>query len=159
MANQIKSMKKELSSVLNDARVMAFIQVVRRHGDATLGDVFELAKEMGIENLNVNDVFFGDLPSTGKSWAKNVKALPAVKKVAPAKESSELDTRTLKGRKKYDKTVFRALSKRGWRKAPDVREKVGGTPGQVRSSLARLIQSGSVEWEGRARATKYRKAS
>lgn len=157
MANQIKSMKKELTSVLNDAQIMAFIQVVRRHGDATLGDVFELAKELGIENLNVNDVFFGDLPSTGKGWAKkSAKALPAAKKVSAA---NELDTRTLKGRNKYDKTVFRALSKRGWRKAPAVRGKVGGSPGQVRSALARLIQSGSVEWQGKARATAYRKAS
>jgi len=153
-------MKKELSSVLNDAQVMAFIQVVRRHGDATLGDVFELAKEMGIDGLNVQDVFFGDLPSTGKGWAKKrAKALPAAAKVSAANEPAEPDTRTLKGRKKYDKTVFRALSKRGWRKAPHVREKVGGTPDQVRSSLARLIESGSVIWQGRARATEYRKAS
>ena len=57
---------------------------------------------------------------------------------------------------RYDKTVFAALQ--GADKplsSEDLRAQVGGTPLQARASLARLINSEKVTWEGKARGTRY----
>lgn len=60
-AAQLKSMKKEIDRVLSDAKIMAFVQVVRRHEKATLGDVMALAKEMGLGHLNVGQILFDEI--------------------------------------------------------------------------------------------------
>ena len=39
--------------------------------------------------------------------------------------------------------------------APDLSAVVGGTPLQVRTALARLIERGLVSWTGQARGTRY----
>jgi hypothetical protein len=39
--------------------------------------------------------------------------------------------------------------------APDLSAVVGGTPLQVRTALARLIERGVVSWTGQARGTRY----
>jgi hypothetical protein len=67
-----------------------------------------------------------------------------------------VNTRTKEGRVAYDEavlgTVRDADSPIG---ATAIRQEVGGTPLQVRAALDRLIESGAVSYQGRARATRY----
>lgn len=67
-----------------------------------------------------------------------------------------VNTRTKEGRVAYDQsvldTVKQAPSPIG---ATAIRQEVGGTPLQVRAALDRLIESGAVSYQGRARATRY----
>jgi len=75
---------------------------------------------------------------------------------APAAGGAEVDTRTAEGRAAYDGNVLAALkAATGPQAASDLTNKVGGTPLQIRTALARLIEAGSVNWAGRARGTRY----
>jgi len=150
-AAELRAMRKEFESVISEAKLMAFIQVVRRQGEANIGDVAELAKEVGIDpgKLTVGQVFFDGTPSSGKEWAKSQRAL------GPA-GSSGINTRTAKGRKEFDAKILKILRQQdGWTAARAIRGITGGSPHQVRVSLNRLCESGDVEFMGQARATRY----
>jgi len=86
-----------------------------------------------------------------------VAAAPAAPKRAAAPSSkAAVDTRTPQGREAYDQAMLEAL-KAGTRPqaAPELSAVVGGTPLQVRTALARLIERGLVSWTGQARGTRY----
>lgn len=103
--------------------------------------------------------------------AAPAKAAPAPRKgrgaAAPAKEApapaakrggskAVVDTRTPAGRDAYDQGMLSALKNAtGPQAAPDLSAVVGGTPLQVRTALARLIERGLVSWTGQARGTRY----
>ncbi len=153
---QLKSMKKELDDVLLEARIMAFIQVVRRHGDADLNDVFRLAKMCNLEHLSVNKIIGDELPRSGKDWAKgNLGSKP---KVAIA--SSGFEVRTKAGRNKFDTAMLKELKSIGhsWTDAAELQIRLGGNPDQTRRSLNRLIEEGRVTYKGKARGTRYKVA-
>jgi hypothetical protein len=67
-----------------------------------------------------------------------------------------VDTRTPAGREAYDQAMINALKQAGKASAaPELAAAVGGTPLQIRTSLARLIERGLVNWTGQARGTRY----
>lgn len=67
-----------------------------------------------------------------------------------------VNTRTPAGREAYDQAVLAAVqAARGPIGAGPLRKKVGGTALQVRTALNRLIEAGRINYEGRARATRY----
>lgn len=77
-------------------------------------------------------------------------------KAAAAAEADAVDTRTAEGRAAYDNNVLTALKgATGPQSASDLTNKIGGSPLQIRTALARLIEAGSVNWSGRARGTRY----
>jgi len=87
-------------------------------------------------------------------------AAPAKEAPAPAAKrggsKAVVDTRTPAGRDAYDQGMLNALkSAPGPQAAPDLSAVVGGTPLQVRTALARLIERGLVSWTGQARGTRY----
>ncbi|MBL8969562.1 MAG: hypothetical protein JNK56_03220 [Myxococcales bacterium] len=82
----------------------------------------------------------------------------AAKAEKPAAKASagEVDTRTAEGRAAYDSAVLAALrASTGPQSASDLTRVAGGSPLQIRTSLARLIETGGVHWSGRARGTRY----
>ncbi len=86
----------------------------------------------------------------GKTKAKNAPK-PAHGK--PGK----VNTRTQAGREAYDKAILEALNELGGGpvSGAKVKARVGGTPLQARTALNRLIETGAVTFEGKARGTKY----
>lgn len=97
-------------------------------------------------------------PAASKGKAKG-KAKDGEKESAPAKRgggSKGVDTRTPAGREAYDQAVLDALKAGGKDvAAPDLSKVAGGTPLQIRTALARLIERGAVSWTGQARGTRY----
>ena len=82
----------------------------------------------------------------------------AAKAEKPAAKASagEVDTRTAEGRAAYDSAVLAALrASTGPQSASDLTRVAGGSPLQIRTSLARLIETGGVHWSGRSRGTRY----
>lgn len=78
------------------------------------------------------------------------------RKAAAAAAGDAVDTRTAEGRAAYDERVLTALkAATGPQSASNLTGKVGGSPLQIRTALARLIEAGSVNWSGRARGTRY----
>ncbi len=156
-AKQLKSMKKELDDVLIEAQAMAFIQVVRRHGDADLSDVFKLAKLCNLEHLSIRELLVDELPRSGKEWAEKQLGEGAGPRKAIA---SGVKVRKKADRNKFDDTMLKELKSRGhsWTKAPALQTKLGGNPDQTRRSLNRLIEAGKVTYKGEARGTQYKVA-
>ncbi len=160
MTKHFRSMKKEFNSVMSEAHTMALIQVVRRHPDATLSDVGRLADTHGLMDLTVGQCFFDDLPRTGVDWAKQLGPGKARKALAAPKNG----TRNLNLFRKGDREIFdgkvlvHLKKQKDWTLAIEIRAVLGGTPLQMRTSLDRLLQAGSVEYTGRARSTRYRAA-
>ena len=69
---------------------------------------------------------------------------------------TEVNTRTGEGRDEYDSHVLQCIREGGtFTTANQVRTTCGGNADQARKSLNRLIDSGQVAYEGRARGTKY----
>jgi len=107
-------------------------------------------------------------PRGGRKAAVAVAAAPAAP-AAPAAgrkakaegggrkaPAAEVDTRTAEGRAAYDAAVLGAL--KGMTKpasASNLTAVAGGSPLQIRTALARLIEAGAVQWSGRARGTRY----
>lgn len=98
-------------------------------------------------------------PKGSRNAAKPAAAKPAAAKAEkPAAKASagEVDTRTAEGRAAYDSAVLAALrASTGPQSASDLTRVAGGSPLQIRTSLARLIETGGVHWSGRARGTRY----
>jgi hypothetical protein len=88
--------------------------------------------------------------------AKPVAAAAKADKPAAKAAAGEVDTRTAEGRAAYDSAVLAALrASTGPQSASDLTRVAGGSPLQIRTSLARLIETGGVHWSGRARGTRY----
>lgn len=103
-------------------------------------------------------------PKGSKNTAKPVAAVVGAKPAVAAKpekpaskvSAGEVDTRTAEGRAAYDAAVLVALrASTGPQSASDLTRVAGGSPLQIRTSLARLIETGGVHWSGRARGTRY----
>jgi hypothetical protein len=101
----------------------------------------------------------GRVAAKGKAKGKAKEKEAGEKEAAPAKRgggSKAVDTRTPAGREAYDQSVLDALKAAGKDvAAPDLSKVVGGTPLQIRTALARLIERGAVKWTGQARGTRY----
>ena len=92
----------------------------------------------------------GRPPGSGKKAAAAPAAAPASGK------KSAVDTRAAAGRGKFDEAVLAAVkAAKGRVKANDLRKKVGGTSLQMRAALHRLIESGKIKSQGKARGTTY----
>ena len=61
------------------------------------------------------------------------------------------------GVRAYDKAILEALTELGGGpvSGAKIKARVGGTPLQARTALNRLIEAGTVTFEGKARGTKY----
>ena len=83
-------------------------------------------------------------------------ALDVVKDFVDKVKTKAVNTRTPEGRRAYDSAVYAAVEAAERPiKAPEITAQVGGTALQVRKSLARLIETGKVTWEGKARGMRY----
>lgn len=92
----------------------------------------------------------------GRGAAAPAKEAPAPAAKRGGGSKAVVDTRTPAGRDAYDQGMLNALKNApGPQAAPDLSAVVGGTPLQVRTALARLIERGLVSWTGQARGTRY----
>jgi hypothetical protein len=158
MKRSIKNMKKEYEAAVQQASIVAFIAVVRRHPEVTLGDLFPLIAEYGLEGLSAHRLFmaedFMDFSSV------KLKALPPAKTVSGAKKGAgtRLSLRTVKQREAYRLLVLDSTAV-DWKSSPEIQSKTGGDPGQILRTLNSLIEEGLVEYKGQARGTKYKLTS
>jgi hypothetical protein len=72
-----------------------------------------------------------------------------------ADAGSEFNTRTQEGRDEIDAAVARFLESGEDRSSEEIRAAIGGTPPQLRESMARLAQAGMVVITGQKRGTRY----
>ncbi len=161
------------SAVANAERDVLIAQI-RANPQMTLSELGKLTSgELGplLKGLTIGDLIAaaGGAPApVSKAAPKAAKApkaapksrgrkaqAPKAKAAKPAK-SADVETRTATGRARYDESVLAAI--KGFGKpmsAEELRASVGGTPLQARASLARLINAGTITWEGKARGTRY----
>lgn len=144
-------MRAEYNAAMNNAKIMAFTQVIHRHPEVSLHEMVNFASEVGLKDLTIGEL--SSLPKDGKGWTKRLA--PTSKKALPPPKN--VDTRSAGGRAIHDARILSCLkSARKWISSSDVSDAVGGTTMQARQSLNRLIERDLVEYKGRARGTKYR---
>lgn len=159
------------------------IEQIRSNPQMSLAELGKLATgELGslLKGITIGEVLGQGAPSGGTARAtpSRGRAAPAAPAkagrkpgrpaAAPAKEGAAapakrggaaktaVDTRTPAGRDAYDQAMLNVLKGAGGpQAAPELSAVVGGTPLQVRTSLARLIERGLVSWTGQARGTRY----
>jgi len=165
-----------LSAVANAEREV-LVDQIRANPGMSLHELGKLATtgQLGglLGQITVGDVIGGRAPRGDSSPARKPAAskaaavaaappAPAVARKAKAEvagrkaPAAEVDTRTAEGRAAYDTEVLAAL--RGLAKpasASNLTSVAGGSPLQIRTALARLIETGAVRWSGRARGTRY----
>ncbi|MEZ4380589.1 MAG: hypothetical protein R3A79_04545 [Nannocystaceae bacterium] len=129
-------------------------------GKLTTGELGKLLKTLTIGDLLSADVDVAAPPLAASTSRKSGGKRGEGRKRKAAKKAeaapTEVETRTAAGRERYDKSVFAAIEgAESPISAEELRAKVGGTPLQARASLARLINAGTVTWEGKARGTRY----
>lgn len=150
--SSIDKMKAEYNAAIQNAKVMAFSQVVSRYSDINLKELADFAGEIGVQHLTLGEL--ADLPRSAEGWRKKLSLVPPVKRKALA---PSVNTRSVKGREEYKKSVYKFLQDQNvWLPAADVAASCGGTSLQVRKALNSLIEDGIVDYKGRARGTRYR---
>jgi hypothetical protein len=157
------------------------IEQIRSNPQMSLSELGKLATgELGslLKGITIGEILgqiskAGGRAATGKA-ARTAAPAPAKatggrKPGRPAKSEAKeagggggkrgakgVDTRTPAGREAYDQAMISALKQAGKAAAaPELAAAVGGTPLQIRTSLARLIERGLVNWTGQARGTRY----
>ena len=134
----------EVAESIGQFQRKAFIDVVSQKPETTIQDLYVLG-----EKYDLMDVTLGEL--MGKPRA------PQKKRRIKKQPDGAVPVRTKAERDAYDGRVFEIVrdANGSYVSAQQVRDRIGGTPLQVRKALNRLIDSGRIEFTGRARATRY----
>ena len=134
----------------------ALIKAILANPKATIADLLDLAR--GEDAPMLRELTLGQL-ADAKGDTKRGKASKIVEASGKQarKAPGKVNTRTAAGRATFEKAILGALDELGGGpvSGADVRAKVGGTSLQVRAAMNRLIDAGTVSFEGKARGTKY----
>jgi hypothetical protein len=120
--------------------------------------VRELAERGGRSVTDIAVFALGGGRTAGPTKAASAapRANGAKVAAAPRPRAKGVDTRSAQGRAQYERDVLGVLARsKSPTNAQAVRAQIGGTPAQARAALNRLIETGEVQYEGKARATRY----
>jgi hypothetical protein len=157
----VSSFEREFNSAVEAVERDVFINLVCENPQLTLAELTKLGKGKFanlLGSVSVGDIMEGGRPVRGTSESTNADT--SARKPGRAKPSKgkarAVNTRTPEGRKAYDSAVLQVVKEAASPiKAPEITSRVGGTALQVRKALARLIETGAVTWEGKARGMRY----
>lgn len=157
----MSSFEREFNSAVEAVERDVFINLVCENPQLTLAELTKLGKGKFANLLgmiSVGDIIEGSR-GNGRSSAAHVHEEEAPRKSPGRKgkgKAKAVNTRTPEGRRAYDNAVYTVVKEaESPLKAPEITARVGGTALQVRKSLARLIETGKVTWEGKARGMRY----
>ena len=154
-----------MSAAVKDVQRAVFLDLIRSHPEMTLAELSKLSK--GQFSSLLSSVTVGEVINAGREGAAKLAAAPSAgheddeddedeDEDEDGDEASDVNTRTAAGRREYDNRVLEfvrdsddAVS------ATEIRNHIGGTSLQVRKSVARLIETEQVTWQGKARGTRY----
>lgn len=136
-------------SILADTKRSAVVDSLRSSPNTTLGELEKLPPDIRriLKTVTIGEISRPALPEDDGAATNGRRK---------GGKGGSVDTRTHAGRRAYEASVHEALaSSDAPMSAQEIRGVVGGTPLQARTALNRLIESGQVTWEGKARATRY----
>lgn len=161
----VSSFEREFNSAVEAVERDVFINLVCENPQLTLAELTKLGKGKFaslLGSVSVGDIIEGGRPvRPGTSETSNhAEGNGSARKPGKGKPSKgkarAVNTRTPEGRKAYDNAVYQVVKEAETPiKAPEITVRVGGTALQVRKALARLIETGAVTWEGKARGMRY----
>ena len=147
----VSTFEREFNSAVEAVERDVFINLVCQNPQLTLAELTKLGKGK-FANL-LSSVCVGDIIEAGGTKEPE-DSKPKTNKAKV--KTKAVNTRTPEGRRAYDSAVYAAVEAAERPiKAPEITAQVGGTALQVRKSLARLIETGKVTWEGKARGMRY----
>lgn len=136
-----QKLEESFNQSVDDFKRQAFINVITQRPQATIEELYELAKKQDLCDLTIGDVM--GMPVSSKKKKTNTQ--------------KNVDVRTANGRSNYDEKVLECVknAQGEYISARAIREKIGGTPLQVRKALGRLVDKQEIAQHGNARATRY----
>lgn len=157
----MSSFEREFNSAVEAVEREVFINLVCENPQLTLAELTKLGKGKFASLLG--SVCVGDIIEGGRHGVRPTvgddSQHSGVRNGKPRDSKHKLEvvnTRTPEGRAAYDLAVLTVVEQAHRPiKAPEITARVGGTALQVRKSLARLIDTGQVSWEGKARGMRY----
>lgn len=160
---RVSSFEREFNSAVEAVERDVFINLVCENPQLTLAELTKLGKGKFaslLGSVSVGDIIEGGRGPVRASTSEIGQLDGAARKPGKTKPSKgkarAVNTRTPEGRKAYDNAVYEVVKAAETPiKAPEITVRVGGTALQVRKSLARLIETGAVTWEGKARGMRY----
>jgi hypothetical protein len=172
----VSSFEREMSAAVKDVQRAVFLDLIRSHPEMTLAELSKLSK--GQFSSLLSSVTVGEVINAGREGERAGKGaapsggsrsggrelddddddedLDAEDEDDDGEEGSDVNTRTAAGRREYDNRVLEFVRNSDEPvSATEIRNHVGGTSLQVRKSVARLIETEQVTWQGKARGTRY----
>ena len=137
---------KEFESALRAAHIHALRDVLT--SKATAAQLRELLADYPA----LGELTLDELLDTSARRAK-----PPAGRSAKSGQPAGFNARTPAGRAALERAVLEALKKLGGKRiaAEQIRERTGATAAQVRTTLNRAIEAGTVTYTGQARGTRY----
>lgn len=138
----------DFESALSSRALSTLTEMVRDRPDMTVNDLREiLSDHPQLRSVTLSELFPSS-PSSSKA-SKRRGSKPSGKR--------SWNVRTAKGRAALDDAILNAIAELGGESvsASDIRSQIGGTPHQVRTSLNRFIEAGTLTFTGQARGTRY----
>lgn len=153
-----------MSAAVKDVQRSVFLELIRSHPEMTLAELSKLSK--GQFSGLLSSVTVGEVINAGHSLERGQSAGSYEDADEDDDEdqdddedgevSDEVNTRTAAGRREYDARVMDFIRDSDDAvSATEIRNFIGGTSLQVRKSVARLIETEQVTWQGKARGTRY----
>jgi hypothetical protein len=168
----VSSFEREMSAAVKDVQRAVFLDLIRSHPEMTLAELSKLSK--GQFSSLLSSVTVGEVINAGREGERAGKGaapslggrehddddddedVDAEDEDDDGEEGSDVNTRTAAGRREYDNRVLDFVRNSDEPvSATEIRNHVGGTSLQVRKSVARLIETEQVTWQGKARGTRY----
>jgi hypothetical protein len=157
----VSSFEREMSAAVKDVQRAVFLELIRSHPEMTLAELSKLSK--GQFSSLLSSVTVGEVINAGlAARTANAQDEDEVEEDdededdEDGEEDGDVNTRTAVGRREYDLRVLEFIRNADDAvSATEIRNHVGGTSLQVRKSVARLIETEQVTWQGKARGTRY----
>lgn len=155
------SISADYQAALEAQARSAFIQVIADRPSITVADVRALVSEYpALGELSLDEVLGGGSKAKGrkaKSKTRKGSGRKAPTRKGKKAKSGGWEVRTAAGREALDAAVLEALEAEGGKDiaAEQLRDRLGTTPHQLRTSLNRHIEAGRVSFTGKARGTRY----
>jgi hypothetical protein len=177
----VSSFEREMSAAVKDVQRSVFLDLIRSHPEMTLAELSKLSKGQFsglLSSVTVGEVInagreFSDTEAHEEESSGSAVLMSSMSSMSSgasggtlgslraltsgdAESDEEVNTRTAVGRREYDLQVLAFIRESDEAvSATEIRNHIGGTSLQVRKSVARLIESEQVTWQGKARGTRY----
>ena len=149
------SLATDYKKRMMESYVDALRSLVAANSSITAKALRELVDEYpDLAEVRLSEILGAPAKARGRAKTKTAKGKARAGKAGAKKK---WNVRSPDGRQALEAAVLEALAELGGKDvaAQDIRNQLGATPAQIRTTLNRHIEAGAVTFTGKARGTRY----